>query len=78
MFRLTFRLALLPLVFLSATLFFIRAQTYKVNCHRFWNQPAQRILEAASLFIARINRKMTSTNNAKHQIATACHRRKEA
>ena len=71
MFRLTFRLALLPLVFLSATLFFIRAQTDKVNCHRFWNQPAQRILEAASLFIAR-------TNNAKHQIATACHRRKEA
>ena len=28
MFRLTFRLALLPLLFLSAALFFIRAQTY--------------------------------------------------
>ncbi len=49
-----------------------------VNCHSFWNQPTQLILGTTPPFIASTTRNMTSLNNAKHQIATACRRRKEA
>ncbi len=48
-----------------------------VNCHSFWNQPTQLILGATPPFIASTTRNMTSLNNAKHQIAMACRRRKE-
>jgi hypothetical protein len=49
-----------------------------VNCHNFWNQPTQLILGTTPPFIASTTRPMTSLNNAKHQIASACRRRKEA
>ncbi len=47
-----------------------------VNCHSFWTQPTHLILGKTPSFIASQAR-ITSLNDAKHQIAMACRRRRE-
>lgn len=48
-----------------------------VDCHRFWTQPTSLILGESPSFI-QSQARITSLNNAKHLIASACRRRKEA
>ena len=47
-----------------------------VNCHHFWTQPTHLILGRTSSFITSQTRIM-SLNDAKHQVAMACRRRRE-
>ena len=47
-----------------------------VNCHSFWTQPTHLILGSVSSAITSQAR-ITSLNDAKHQVASACRRRRE-